>query len=384
MTVEGRKVRDYYEILGVSRDAHKTEIKKAFRKLARELHPDVNRHDPEAEEKFKQAAEAYEVLTDDERRQIYDRYGHEGLRSGGRQPNFSDFGSISDLFNAFFGGDPFSGGFGGDATARTGPVRGEDIGVEVSISLAGSAHGVSKEVEYDVVELCDACNGNGAKPGTPILACQRCQGSGQLRSVSQSVFGSLVRTAVCDRCDGEGKVPQQACVVCRGQGRKRARKSVSVDIPAGVADGQRVRIAGAGHAGAHGGPAGNLYILVQVEPDERFRREGDDLLTAVEVPMHVATLGGTVHVPTLDGEEEVQIEAGAQPGEAVILRNRGFPSLDRRGSGDLRAYLDIVTPLKLSEEQRRQMERFAASTDSETYKRKGAGSVFQRIRKVLL
>lgn len=373
-------MKDYYEILGVSRDAHKAEIKKAFRALARQLHPDVNKHDPEAEEKFKQAAEAYEVLSDDERRRTYDLFGYEGLRSGGQQPNFSDFGTISDLFNAFFGDDLFGGGFGGRTTTRRGPMEGDDIGVAVTISLAASAQGISREVDYEVVDLCEACSGNGAKPGTPILTCERCQGSGQVRTVSQSVFGSLVRTAACNHCHGEGKIAQTPCGSCGGQGRKKTRKSLTVDIPAGIADGQRIRISGAGDAGVYGGPPGNLYAIVRVEGDERFRRDGNDLVTTVEVPMHVAALGGTVSVPTLTGEREIEIDAGTQPGEVVVLRNLGFPSLDGHGRGSLRTYLDVVIPQKLDDRQRGQLEGFAAATTSETYKRKGHVSVFQRIR----
>jgi molecular chaperone DnaJ len=246
--------RDYYEVLEVSREASDAEVKKAFRRLARELHPDVNAHDPEAEEKFKEAAEAYEVLSDTERRRQYDAYGHEGLRSGGYAPNFEGFGSISDLFSAFFGG----GGAGGAG----GPRQGADVAVAAEIDLLQAARGAKVEVSFDVVARCGTCHGNGAQPGTPIRTCERCGGAGQLQAVQRTAFGQMVRTVVCDVCDGEGKVPETPCRTCLGRGRVQETTSLSVDVPAGIADGQRVRVTGHGHAGESGGPPGDLYVLV--------------------------------------------------------------------------------------------------------------------------
>jgi molecular chaperone DnaJ len=232
--------RDPYEVLGVERDASDQQIKKAFRMLARELHPDVNAHDPDAEEKFKEAAEAYEILSDSERRAIYDRYGHEGLRSGGYAPNFDGFGSIGDLFNAFFGG----GGFAG----RSGPASGEDVAVAVEIDLLEAARGAKTEVTYDIVDRCEHCHGNGAEPGTPIETCERCGGAGQLQAVTRTPFGQMVRTMACDTCHGDGRVPKQPCRQCRGRGRRSSRRKLEVDVPAGIADGQRIRLSGRGHA----------------------------------------------------------------------------------------------------------------------------------------
>src|SRR5689334_15919592 len=231
--------RDLYEVLGVPRDADQTQIKKAFRKLARELHPDVNKHDPEAEEKFKEAAEAYEVLTDEERRAVYDRYGHDGLKSSGYSPHFEGFGSFADIFDAFFGGDPFGGGFGGRAG---GAVQGGDVAVAVEVTLEDAARGAQVDVEYDAVDLCERCHGNGAEPGTPIETCGRCGGAGQLQSVSRTAFGQLVRTQVCDVCGGDGKIARTRCSECAGRGRKAARRKLAVDIPAGIADEQRIRL----------------------------------------------------------------------------------------------------------------------------------------------
>ena len=284
--------RDYYEVLAVSREADDDEIKKAFRGLARELHPDINRHDPEAENKFKEVAEAYEVLSDRERRAVYDRYGHDGLRSGGWQPNTSGFSNISDIFEAFFGGggDPFGGAFGG--RGRAGPERGRDVAVQVSMTLQEVLTGAAKDIEFEVVTQCSHCNGNGAEPGTPIETCPRCEGTGALQSMTRTVFGQVVRTHACDRCGGDGRIAQTPCAHCRGSGQEVDARSRTVEIPAGIDDGQRVRITGQGHAGGRGGPAGDLYVLVMVERDPRFERHGDDLVTRLDVPFTQAALGG--------------------------------------------------------------------------------------------
>src|SRR5215213_53666 len=286
--------RDYYEVLGVGRSADETEIKKAFRRLARELHPDTNTDDPQAEDKFKEAAEAYEVLSDRERRRLYDAYGHEGPRSGG----YSGFeGSISDLFSAFFGSGGFDAAFGGARTRGGGGIQGGDIAVAVSIELADAARGTQVDVAYDARVRCETCNGNGAEPGTPIVTCPRCHGSGQLQAVSRTAFGQLVRTAVCDVCGGDGRVPEQPCSVCDGAGREAQPRTVAVPVPAGIADGQRIRVAGRGHAGDRGGPSGDLIVVVRVREDDRFIRDGEDLHTVVDVAAPLAALGTTVQVP---------------------------------------------------------------------------------------
>jgi molecular chaperone DnaJ len=368
--------RDYYELLGVSREATDDEIKKAFRRLARELHPDINRHDPAAEEKFKEVAEAYEVLTDRERRTIYDRYGHEGLRTGGYEPSFGSFGNIGDIFEAFFGGGDLGSIFAGRAA---GPQRGRDVAVRVTVSLEEVLTGTSRELEFDVTGACSHCHGNGAEPGTPIEACERCGGSGQLQSVARTVFGQVVRTHACDRCGGDGRVAQTPCKQCRGTGYEQHSRTLMVDLPAGIDNGQRVRVSGRGHAGEPGAPAGDLYVLVQVEEDPRFERHGEDLITKLDVPFTDAALGGSLPVPTLDGDEDLEIAAGTQPGAIVRLRERGLPSLRGRRRGDLHVVMNVLIPSNLSDEQRELLRRFAASANGDTYEARHEG-LFDRIR----
>jgi molecular chaperone DnaJ len=352
--------RDYYDILGVDRGADDATVKKAFRRLARELHPDVNAHDPEAEEKFKEAAEAYEVLSDPERRQVYDAYGHEGLKSGGYAPNFGDFGSISDLFSAFFGAGGFDAAFGG-TRMRGGAVQGGDVAVAAAIDLVDAAHGKQVEVSYDVRSRCPTCHGNGAQPGTPIETCPRCQGSGQLQAVSRTAFGQLVRSVVCDTCGGDGRLPRDPCETCRGDGMIVEQRRVKVDIPAGIADGQRIRLSGRGHAGERGGPSGDLYVVVRVQEDERFLRDGSDLVTVLDVPAPLAALGTTLDVPTLDGPVPVEIKAGTQPGEEIRLGGRGMPPLQRGRTGDLRVIVNVTIPRRLTREQRTLLEQFSGT-----------------------
>lgn len=336
---------DYYELLGVSRSASAGEIKKAFRRLARELHPDVNAHDPEAEEKFKQAAEAYEVLSDPERRRTYDQFGHEGLRSGGWSSQAAGFSSIQDIFQSFFGD-----AFGGGGFSR-GPVAGGDVLVEIEVTLAEVLEGTERELSFEAVEVCEHCHGNGAEPGTPIRTCERCEGSGQLREQVRSVFGQVIRAVPCELCAGDGRVAETPCEVCDGAGRVSGERTWEVDIPAGIEDGQRIRISGAGHAGDVGARQGDLYVEVAVAPDERFVRQGTELVTRVEVPVTTAILGGELPVPSIEGELSVQVPAGAQHGDVRVLKGEGLPALRGGRRGDLHAVLELLVPRDLSEEE---------------------------------
>src|SRR5688500_13734876 len=343
--------RDYYEVLGVDRGAGDAQVKKAFRRLARELHPDVNRHDPAAEEKFKEAAEAYEVLSDPERRRTYDTFGHEGLRSGGWSSRASGAAGFEDILGAFFGqGDPiFSELFG---FGRQGPAPGGDVAVAIEIQLADVLEGVSREVSFEAVSRCEHCHGNGAEPGTPIQTCETCGGQGAVQRVSRTPFGQMVRTAPCPTCNGEGKIPDQPCRECDGAGRIRRRRTWDVDVPAGIEDGQRIRIAGAGNAGEHGAQAGDLYVEVRVRPDERFERHGEHLVSVARIGVTRAMLGGTIQVPTLDGTEELEVPKGAQPGQRIVLRGHGLPGLHGSKRGDQHVVLEVVVPDRLNRKQR--------------------------------
>jgi molecular chaperone DnaJ len=356
--------RDPYEVLGVTRDADDAVIKKAFRRLARELHPDVNRHDPDAEEKFKEAAEAYEILSDAERRAIYDRYGHDGLRSGGQAPNFDSFGSISDLFDAFFGG-AFGGGFGGGP--RTGPRQGDDVAVAVEITLEQAWRGARVDVAFEAIDRCGHCNGNGAEPGTPIETCDRCGGQGVLQAVTRSPFGQVVRQVACDKCGGDGRIATHPCETCDGRGLVVGHRALEVEVPAGIADGQRIRLSGRGHAGEQGGPPGDLYVVVQVTSDDGWLRDGDDLVTVADIAAPRAALGTTVTVEHPgEGELDVEVPAGTQPGDVLTLRGKGMPGLRRAGRfGDLRVVANVVIPRRLTGEQRDLLERLAETVAPE-------------------
>jgi molecular chaperone DnaJ len=364
--------RDPYEVLGVASDASEQQIKKAFRALAMELHPDVNAHDPDAEEKFKEAAEANEILSDPDRRATYDRYGHEGLRSGGYAPNFDGFGSISDLFSAFFGGG---------AGARGGPAGGGDAAIAIELDLREAANGAKVEVSFEAIERCEHCHGNGAEPGTPIETCERCGGAGQLQLVTRTLLGQMVRTMVCDVCHGDGRVPAQPCQECRGRGRVTQIRTLEVDVPTGIADGQRIRLGGRGHSGEAGAPDGDLYVLVRVREDNRFLREGDDLITAIDVAAPQAALGGTLEVPTLEGTASIELPAGTQPGEVLTLREQGMPALRRSRRGDLRVVVNVIVPRRLSLEQRELLERLNDSLSEENLR--SQESMFSKLRRAL-
>ncbi len=351
--------RDYYELLGVSRGADETEIKQAFRRLARELHPDVS-DAPDAEARFKEVVEAYEVLSKSETRALYDRYGHAGLRSGGFEPGHVDFGNLADLFSAFFGDDVFLGGRG-----RRG--RGADLAEAVEIELVDAARGVSRDIPFAVAATCAHCSGSGAEPGSAVTTCPTCGGAGRLQQVTRSVFGEFVRTQACPDCAGSGRRIETPCGECNGAGRVIEERTLTVEIPAGIHDGQRIRLDGQGHAGVTGEVTGDAYVEVRIRPDERFVREGNDVYTTVGVTITQAALGATIMVPTLDGEEELELAPGTQPGEIVVLRGRGMPVLQSFGRGDERILVTVLVPRQLTDEQRRLLREFDEHADEHTY-----------------
>jgi len=368
---------DPYELLGVARDADDTTIKKAFRKLARELHPDVNSHDPDAEEKFKKAAEAYEILSDPQRRATFDRYGHEGLRSGGQAPNFDGFGNISDLFDAFFGG-----AFGGGGGGRGGPRQGEDIAIAAHIDLEQAYRGAKVEVSFEAVDRCEHCHGNGAEPGTPIETCDKCGGQGILQAVTRSPFGQVVRQVACDKCGGDGKIPQTPCETCDGRGLLVGHRQLEVEIPAGIADGQRIRLSGRGHVGEHGGPPGDLYVVVQVDMGDRFLRDNDDLVTVGDLAAPLAALGTTLTIAHPDGDVEVEVPAGTQPGTVLTVKGKGMPMLRRQGRfGDLRVVANVIIPRRLNAQQREALQAFTDTIAPEQL-RAGDESMVGKLRRL--
>ena len=352
--------RDYYDLLGISRTADEAEIKKAFRRLARTLHPDVS-EEPDAEERFREVVEAYEVLSKQETRQLYDRYGHEGLRGGGFTPTSFDLGSLADLFGAFFGDDLF--GTGGRARS----ARGADVVAQVDVELAEAASGTTRTVPFPVTVECATCGGSGAKPGTDLVTCATCSGRGRLQHVTRTPLGELVRTQTCPACGGAGRVVDEPCLDCEGSGRTVEERSLDVEVPAGIHDGQQIRISGEGHAGALGGRAGDVYVQVRVKPDPRFVREGNDIFCTVDLTMTDAALGTTVKVPTLDGELDLELEPGTQPGTLRVLRGKGMPVLQGFGRGDQRVLVNVQVPRRLNEEQRRLLEEFERSAGAETY-----------------
>jgi molecular chaperone DnaJ len=301
------------------------------------------------------------VLSNSERRELYDRFGHAGLRSGGFEPSTFDLGSLSDLFSAFFGDDLF--GMGG----RMGRARGADIAARVEIDLAEVATGTKREVPFGVAVPCDRCAGSGAEPDTPVTTCPTCGGSGRVRQVSRSVFGEFVRAGTCPTCSGAGKLIEHPCDKCNGAGRVLDERTLEVEIPAGIHDGQRIRLSGAGHAGTAGARSGDVYVEVHVRPDERFVREGNDVYTTVDLTITQAALGATVTVPTLSGDTEMAFDPGTQPGEVVVLRGRGLPVLQGFGRGNQRVLVNVTVPRRLTDEQRQLLEEFERLAGAETY-----------------
>jgi molecular chaperone DnaJ len=359
---------DHYETLGVSRTATPDEIKKAYRRLAREYHPDANPGDSDAAERFKRISHAYEVLSNPEKRSRYDRFGDERVGA----EHFSDFGGISDLFTTFFGG-----GFGGASTQQRGPARGADILAEVELTLEEAATGAEKDVDLGTLTRCPDCDGSGAAPGTSPVRCEDCDGTGEYRQVRRTVFGNMMTATTCPTCGGEGMRITTPCRNCRGTGRVEVTETLTVQVPPGVDDGAQLRVSGRGHSGLRGGRSGDLYVAIRVLPHETFRRAGDDLGREVSVPMTVAALGGEIDVSTLDGVVPVEVSPGTQSGEVKTINGKGMPRLNGRGHGDLVVMLKVETPTGLTTEQAELLERLAALRDEHP---DGVKGFFEKIR----
>jgi molecular chaperone DnaJ len=347
--------RDYYEVLGVSRSATEEEVKTAFRRLAKQYHPDANKEQG-AEARFIEVNEAYEVLSDPQKRAAYDRYGHAGVGNGMAGAGFSDFSSfssINDLFETFFAG-------ASGTQRRAGSQRGADIRYELTITFEEAVFGCQKEIDLPRWETCTNCRGNGAQPGTSTTRCPACQGTGEVRRVQQSIFGQLVNVTMCERCRGEGRIITTPCEKCRGQGRVRNNRRVVVNIPAGVDDGINVRVTGEGEVSSRGGTPGNLYVVLTVKPHPFFKRQGNDIQYELPISFTQAALGDEVEVPTVDGKSTMlKIPAGTQSGRSFRLKGMGVPVVHSTARGDQHVIVKVVTPTNLTAEQKQLLEEFA-------------------------
>ncbi|MGD1993570.1 MAG: molecular chaperone DnaJ [Anaerolineae bacterium] len=369
--------RDYYEVLGVDRSASADDIKRAYRRLARQYHPDVCDL-PDAEARFKEINEAYQVLSSPEKRGAYDRFGHAGMgRGAGVDTGFRD---PFDLFEEVFGG---LGGFGFRTSRRSGPRRGGDLRYDLRITFEEAVFGCEKEIEVTRQRVCPECNGSGAEPGTNPVRCNECNGTGQVRRVQRSILGSFVNVTTCPTCGGEGETVPVPCRNCEGSGRVYATNKIRVSIPAGVNNGTQIRLAGEGGPGERGGPPGNLYVYLEVEEHPYFRRQGDDLLLELNLNVAQATLGTRVSVPTLDGDEEIDIDPGTQMGSILRLRGRGVPHLRRNGRGDLLILVRVEIPTDLTEEQREHFRALAESLDPDSVVEIEEPTFLERVRDAL-
>jgi len=363
--------RDYYEVLGVSRDAGADEIKKSFRKLAKKYHPDMNPGDATCEEKFKEVNEAYEVLSDSEKKKLYDQYGHDGL-----DPNFGAGGGFGGGFGMDFDmGDIFSNIFGGgfsSSSARRGPERGSNIGVRVMLSFEEAARGCKKEITYTKYDTCSECGGSGAEKGSHPETCPQCGGTGQVRVQQRTPFGIMQSSRTCDHCHGKGKIIKTPCKKCSGTGLEKKSKTLDFTFPAGIDDHQRVQGRGQGNAGPNGGPAGDLIIEVGIRPHPIFERDGYNIYCEVPVSFAEATLGATVSVPTLDGNYSYKLPEGTQPGTTVTLRGKGIPVINSHAKGDLVFTITVEVPKNLSETQKKLLREFEASCDDRNLSQKAS------------
>ena len=370
--------RDYYEILGVPKDADDAAIKKAYRALAKKYHPDLHPGDQEAEIKFKEANEAYEVLSDSEKRAQYDQYGHAAFEAGGAGAGgfgggFGDFGGFGDIFSSFFGG-----GFGGNTNARrNGPVRGDDIGTRVTLTFEEAAFGVKKEISYNRIIRCPDCSGSGAAKGTSADNCGKCRGTGQMRVIQRLGGMQFESSTTCDACRGRGRIIKNPCGNCRGTGFIRITKKLDVSIPAGIDDGERIALRGQGNDGRNGGSAGDLILQVMVKPHAIFERDGYNIYCEVPIPVTDAILGADLEIPTLEGTEKYTIPEGTQPGDTFTMRGKGIPYINSSRRGDLIFRVKVEIPRGLSNQQKEQVRAFAGDCKENNYAKKSG--FFKRI-----
>lgn len=352
--------KDYYEVLEVEKNASEAEIKKAFRKLARKYHPDVNPGDKDAEAKFKEINEAYEVLSDSQKRAQYDQFGHAAFGQGAGEGGFggyggfggfggADFGGFGDIFEAFFGG----------GQRRRGPAKGADLRYNMDMTFEEAAFGLEKDINVPRTESCGECKGTGAAPGTSPVTCSKCNGTGQLQFAQSTPFGRFVQSRVCDQCHGEGRTVEKPCHECGGTGYVKRTRKIHVKIPGGVDTGSRLRVTGEGEPGEHGGPHGDLYVYIRVKPHKIFKREGNDIITEIKVSFPQAALGDEIEVDTLDGKVQLKVPEGTQSGTLFRLKGKGIPDLHGYGRGDQHVKVDVVTPSKLNEEQKDLLRRLA-------------------------
>lgn len=376
--------KDLYDVLGVARTANPDDIKKAYRKLARQYHPDVNK-DPGAAEMFKEINGAYEVLSDDDKRARYDRFGAAGLNpqaAGGFSGGGFDTGNLNDIFEQFFGGFSTSGGARG-TTSRRQPRSGRDLRYDLAISFEESIFGVEKTIDLTRLEACDTCHGSGAEPGTSMRRCPECNGTGELRQVRQTFLGSMVTASVCTRCSGKGEIIDTPCKPCRGQGQLRRTRQVTVNVPGGVDDGTRIRQGGWGEPGENGGSAGNLQVVLKVEPHEFFRRREADIVLDMPINIAQAALGATISVPTVDGDEPLKIPEGTQTGKVFRLRGHGAPRIRTDGTstsrGDQLVIVQVEIPTRLTPDQKRLFQELGQTLGAESVPHKAGKGFLDRM-----
>jgi len=367
--------QDYYELLGISRSASADDIKKAYRKLARQCHPDANPDDPNAEARFKEISEAYMVLSDPEKRSNYDRFGHAGAdgQGFGGFEGFGDFGGLGDIFEMFFGG-------GG--RRRSGPEKGSDIRADLELTLKEAAFGIERELKVPRTEACSTCDGSGAAAGSKPTICSTCNGAGQVQYAQNTPFGRIVQTRSCDRCRGKGKMIEKPCPTCRGTGQIRKTRGIKVKVPPGVDNGSRLRVAGEGEAGTRGGPRGDLYVYIHVQAHKIFKREGDDLICEMPISFVQAALGDELEVPTLEGGAKLKIPEGTQSGTVFRMNGKGVPNVSGHGRGDQHVVVKLVTPTKLSEKQKTLLKEFARliGDHQQNLNPQGDKSIFEKVK----